>query len=103
MHIAISSREQPGEASMNTIEQPEATGRDARRSTSGSGARADMVDVVLLLATILALMSVAAGIAIGFPLVLEVVSTQAHAAIAVYPAPQARSRLEPEEESEEYD
>ena len=99
---------------MNTIEQPEATGRGARKSTSGSSARPDLVDVVLLLVTILALMSAAAGIAIGFPLALEVVSTQAHAAIAVYPAPQARSlavypapqawsRLEPEEESEEYD
>ena len=75
---------------MNTIEQPEAAARDARQSTSGSGARPDMVDVVLLLATIVALMSAAAGIAIGFPLALEIVSTQAHAAMAIYPAPQGR-------------
>ena len=75
---------------MNTIEQPEATGRGACKATSGSSARPDLVDVVLLLVTIVALMSAAAGIAIGFPLALEVVSTQAHAAMAIYPAPQVR-------------
>jgi hypothetical protein len=75
---------------MNTIQQPEVTGRGARKSTSGSSARPDMVDVVLLLVTILALMSAAAGIAIGFPLALEVVSTRANAATAGYPAPQER-------------
>jgi hypothetical protein len=77
-----------------------------------------MVDVVLLLATILALMGAAAGIAIGFPLALEVVSTHAHATMVAsadtgadrraeegQPAPliDARYRPEPEEELEDYD
>jgi len=101
---------------MNTIEQPEAPGRGSRKSTGGErGARPASADIVLLLVTILTLMGVAAGIAIGFPMALEVVATQAHAAMVASPDTGARRRAEekhlwgsdsgeaPEEEIEEHD
>ena len=85
---------------MNTIEQPEAPGDGSAESTGRRfDARADTADVVLLLVTILTLMGIAAGIAIGFPLALEIVATHANAATTVFSAPQAREDpVQPEEE-----
>jgi hypothetical protein len=105
------SEHRPGEAAMNTIEQPQAPGHGSRRSEGDErGTRADTADIVLLLVTILTLMGAAAGIAIGFPLALETVAAHANATTAVYPAPQARLAhqhqeysTQPEEEIEEYD
>ena len=68
---------------MNTTGQPRT--RASLESTGGrSSARADTLDVVLLILTMVVLTGAAAGIVIGFPQALEIIAAQASAASAAY-------------------
>jgi hypothetical protein len=78
--------------------QPQASSE----STGGrSSARADTLDVVLLILTMVVLTGAAAGIVIGFPQALEIVAAQASAAaVADVTAPERHAQAAGEDEEE---
>ena len=71
---------------MDTTRQAQAG--EPRRLARGRGIRADVLDLVLLVVTILVLTGLAAGIAIGFPQALEIIAAQANAAVVSLPETQ---------------